>query len=402
MRKHILFVSQVFYPEQFRSNDICKEWVKRGYKITVLTGIPNYPEGDFFEGYSLLKKRREEWNGIDIIRIPIIPRKSGAIMLALNYFSFIFSGFFWSMFTKLEVDEVFIYETSPATQALPAVWYAKRKKIKCMMYVLDLWPENVASILHTDNKFLLGGIRKMMRYIYKCCDFIFTSSQSFIKKICALGISKEKLVFWPQYAEEFYCKYEGEDQVDGIPEDGELNLTFAGNVGFAQGLEVLVQTAKILKEKGEYVRFNIIGDGRYMETFKKEIEVANVPNYFNFIGRKPATDIPKYFAKSDASLITLGKSEVFAMTIPAKVQSSMACGMPIIASIDGEAQEVIAQAQCGYCGEAASAKQLVNNIIKFKNCSKEKREEFSQNAMMYFKKNYEKSMLLDKIEVYLK
>ena len=230
----------------------------------------------------------------------------------------------------------------------------------------------------------------------------FRRSQSFIKKIRGLGIKKEKLVFWPQYAEEFYCKYEGKEEVKGIPQDGELNLTFAGNVGFAQGLEVLVQAAKILKEKGEYVRFNIIGDGRYMETFKKEIQIANVPNYFNFIGRKPATDIPKYFAKSDASLITLGKSEVFAMTIPAKVQSSMACGMPIIASIDGEAKDVIAQAKCGYCGKAASAEQLVDNIMKFKNCSKEKREEFSQNAMMYFKKNYEKGMLLDKIEVYLK
>lgn len=401
MKKHILFVSQVFYPEQFRSNDICKEWVERGYKITVLTGIPNYPEGVFFEGYSLFKNRRETWNGVDIIRIPIIPRKSGAIMLALNYFSFVFSGFFWSMFTKLNVDEVFIYETSPATQALPAVWYARRKKIKCMMYVLDLWPENVASILNTQNKILLGGIGKMMRYIYKRCDVIFTSSQSFIKKICDLGIPKEKLVFWPQYAEEFYCKYEGNEQIDDIPQDGVLNLTFAGNVGFAQGLEVLVQTAKILKKEEDYVRFNIIGDGRYMETFRKEIKEANVQEYFNFLGRKPATDIPKYFSKSDASLITLGKSEVFAMTIPAKVQSSMACGMPIIASIDGEAQGAIENAQCGYCGEAGSAEKLVENIMKFKDSSIVEREQFSRNATMYFKKNYEKNMLLDKIEAYL-
>uniref|UniRef100_UPI004057559E glycosyltransferase family 4 protein n=1 Tax=Agathobacter sp. TaxID=2021311 RepID=UPI004057559E len=401
MKKHILVVSQVFYPEQFRSNDICKEWVNRGYKVTVLTGIPNYPEGDFYEGYTLFNKRKEVWNGIEIIRIPIIPRKKNPIMLILNYFSFVVSGFFWSLFTKLKVDEVFVYETSPITQALPAVWYAKRRKIKCMMYVLDLWPENVASVLKTQNKFLLGGIGKIVDYIYKRCDIIFTSSKSFIKKINDRGVPKEKIVFWPQYAEEFYQRYEGTDPMSEIPQDGVLNLTFAGNIGFAQGLDILVTAASILKKRKEMVRFNMIGDGRYLETLRKHIKQKDVEEYFNFIGRKPAIDIPKFFAKSDASLITLEKSDVFAMTIPAKVQSSMACGMPIIAALDGEAQSIIKEAGCGYCGPAGSAKHLVENIMLFKNSSSECREKLGNNALEYFENNYEKNMLLDKIETYL-
>ena len=143
LKKHILVIAQYFYPEQFSINDICTEWVKRGYKVTVITGIPNYPQGKYYNGYGLFKKRKETYNGIEIIRIPLIPRGKNAIMLALNYLSFVISGFFWKLFTKIEADYVFIFEVSPMTQALPGVWYAKKRKIPCYLYVQDLWPENV-------------------------------------------------------------------------------------------------------------------------------------------------------------------------------------------------------------------------------------------------------------------
>ena len=238
-KKHILVVSQYFYPEQFRINDICEQWVKDGYEVTVLTGIPNYPQGDFYDGYGISKRRKETWRGIEIIRIPICPRKTGKVKLALNYMSFVVSGLFWSLFTKLKADVVFIYEVSPVTQALPGVWYAKRRKIPCYLYVLDLWPENVESVLGIHNKFILGAIGTLVDYIYKRCDIIFTSSRSFIEKIKNRGVKKEKLEFWPQYAEEFYQKYDGKFECE-IPRDGVLNLTFAGNIGYAQGLDVLV------------------------------------------------------------------------------------------------------------------------------------------------------------------
>ena len=146
MRKektHILVVSQYFFPEQFRINDICVEWVMRGYKITVLTGIPNYPQGTFYDGYDLNHRRTEEWNGIKIIRIPLFPRGNNSMGLALNYVSFVASGFVWSLFTKIKADYVFNFEVSPMTQALVGVWYAKKRKIPCYLYVQDLWPENV-------------------------------------------------------------------------------------------------------------------------------------------------------------------------------------------------------------------------------------------------------------------
>ena len=200
----ILVISQYYYPEQFRINDICKELVKRGHKVTVLTGIPNYPGGKYYKGYGLIKKRKEVKDGVEIIRIPLIPRRKNVITLALNYISFVISGYFWSKFTKREFDKVFIYEVSPVFQALPGIWYSKRRKIDCSIYVMDLWPESLELVTNIKSRVILNPINKVVDYIYKNCTKILASSESFAKKIAKRGHNKEKIIFWPQYAEEFY------------------------------------------------------------------------------------------------------------------------------------------------------------------------------------------------------
>ncbi len=399
-RKHILVISQYFYPETFRVNDICKEWVKRGYKVTVVTGIPNYPQGEFFEGYDLDHNRTETWEGMDIIRLAIKPRKTGAVNMSLNYMSFVKSGFEWVKKTNIRADEVFIYEVSPMTQALVGVWYAKKYKVPCNLYVTDLWPENVEIVLDMHNRIFLGSIGAMVDYIYKRCDHIFTSSQSFIEKIEKRGVSRDKLIFWPQYAEEFYQKIERADAL-AIPDDGKVNLCFAGNFGTAQGLDVLVGAAKLLKEASLYARFNMIGSGRYEEELKRHIRDASVDEYFNFIDRQPAENIPEYFAWCDAALITLLKSEVYAMTIPAKTQSCLACGMPVIVSADGEVQEIIRTADCGFSSDSGDAEGLAENIKKFINLEPEERDRLSMNAIRFYRENFDKQMLMDKMEAYV-
>ena len=186
----LLVISQYYYPEQFRINDICQELVKRGHQVTVLTGIPNYPEGKFYQGYGLRKKRIEIKDGVEILRLPIIPRGKNPMMLILNYISFVISGFFWAKFTKKDFDQVFIYEVSPMTQALPGIWYGKGKKIQKDIYVMDLWPESIELATGIKNKFILKRVGKMVDYIYKNCDNILTSSKSFIDMI-----SKKRLLY---------------------------------------------------------------------------------------------------------------------------------------------------------------------------------------------------------------
>jgi len=399
LQKHIIVISQYFYPEQFRINDICTEWVKRGYKVTVLTGIPNYPQGKYYDGYGLFKNRKGTYNGMDIIRIPLIPRGNNAIMLALNYLSFVVSGFFWKLFTKIKADYVFIFEVSPMTQALPGVWYAKKMKIPCYLYVTDLWPENVEIVAGITNKRILNAIGVMVDYIYKRCDRIFTSSESFIQAIVDRGTDREKLEFWPQYAEDYYKPVDKEKaNIPEIPQDGIFNIIFAGNIGFAQGLDVLPEAAKILKKTNTKVRFNIVGDGRFKETLKVKVEESQVEDYFNFIDKQPATRIPEFMAVSDATLISLSKSKVFSITLPAKTQSCLACGVPVIVSADGEIQDVINAADAGVCSDAGDAKGLAENINKLVNMSAEKHKDMARNAVDYYQKNFDKKTLLNKMD----
>lgn len=400
--KHILVVSQYFHPENFRINDIASEWVKRGYKVTVLTGIPNYPQGEYYEGYSKTERRHEKWNGMEIIRLPIEPRKKGSIGLIRNYLSFVYAGRKWVKKTDLTTDFVFTFEVSPMTQALVGVWFARKNKIPHILYVTDLWPENVEIITGIHNKLFLGAIQKMVDYIYKRSSKILTCSNSFISPIKKRNIPPERIEFWPQYAEEFYHPTERISSSE-IPADGVFNLVFAGNIGYAQGLGILPKAAEKLKSANILVRFNIIGDGRYKEKLEEEIKDRKVKEYFNFIDRKPAEQIPPYLAAADALLITLSKSEVFSITIPAKTQSCLACGRPILVSADGEVQEIIKNAQAGLASAAEDVDGLVENIKTLSRLPKSECERLGHNALSYSKEHFNKEKLLNRLdEIFIK
>lgn len=399
MSKKILVVSQYFFPEQFRINDICNSWIERGYDVTVLTGIPNYPQGDFFEGYGFNKRRNENLNGINIIRIPIIPRKKSSMTMALNYLSFVISGWFWKLFNKENFDMVFIYEVSPMTQALPAVWIAKKLKIPCYIYVMDLWPENFEIITGISSPLVITPLNKMVDYIYKNCNKIFTASESFKKNIQSRGVDPEKVFFWPQYAEEFY--HTRATKSKKIIVDDKINITFAGNVGMAQGLEILPIIGQRLKKENVNVRFNIVGSGRYLETLINEVTKNALQEYFNFLEPVPPTEISEIFSASDFSFVSLQKNEIFSMTIPAKLQSSMPCGKPILLSASGESKDIVIKAECGYASDAGDVNHLIENIKKIVKLDKKQIEKLGNNSRNYFENNFEKEKLLDSMDSFL-
>lgn len=394
-KKHILVVSQYFYPEQFRINDICTEWVKRGYKITVLTGIPNYPQGEYFEGYDLLHKRTEEWNGIKIVRIPLIARGHNSLGLVANYFSFVISGYIWKCLTKIKADYVFTFEVSPMTQALVGVWYAKKHRVPHYLYVQDLWPENVEIVTGIHSPLVLRPIEKMVDYIYRNCDQIFATSPSFVKEIGKRGVPKKKIHYWPQYAEDFYKPLKSSQN-----RDSRFTITFTGNIGYAQGLDVLPKTAEILKERRTSVSFLIVGDGRYRDEFENEIKKRNVSDMFDLIGRKPAKEIPQILADSDAAFLSFMDNPLFSMTIPAKLQSYMACAVPIVASATGESKRIIEEAKCGVCCEIGNVKQLITEIEKLINLDKDTLLDLGYRARKYYEATFNKDQLLEWMETF--
>lgn len=395
-KKHILVVSQYFYPENFRINDICKEWVKRGYKVTVITGIPNYPTGKFYDGYSFSKRRKEIWNGIHIIRIPLIPRGTNSIGLISNYLSFVVTGFFKSHFNSIKADYVFTFEVSPMTQALLGCWFAKKLKVPHYLYVQDLWPENVITVTGISSPKIIKPIDKMVDYIYKNSDEIFATSPSFVEAICnrKVKVSHEKVHYWPQYAEEFYRPLERKS-IKEIPDDDSFKIIFTGNIGKAQGLDILPKTAKLLKN--DNVKFVIVGDGRYLDELNMEIDKNEVRDMFIMVSRKPAEEIPSYLAACDAAFISFQNNELWSKTIPAKLQSYMACGIPILASANGETKRIIEEAKCGICSQIGVEKELAISIRKIKD---DDLSQMSRCSRKYYENNFMKKQLIDEIDYF--
>ena len=409
--KKILVICQYFYPEQFRINDICAEWVKRGYDVTVLTGIPNYPQGRFYEGYGFFKKRKEVWNGVKVIRITLIPRGHTPAGMVLNYFSFPISGFFWNLFTGIKADYVFMFETSPMTQCKIGVRYAKKHKIPLYLYVQDLWPENVEIVTGIHSPLVIGPIDRMVDRIYAACDEIFVTSPSFVRAITGRkrAVPESKVHYWPQYAEEFYKvvdKKEAVQRLEGsgmeslLDSDG-FKVAFTGNIGYAQGLQILPEAAKLLKAEGHRdIRFVIVGDGRYKEKLLAEIKEACVSDMFILIDRQSAEKIPDILSLCDAAYISFMDTELFTWTIPAKLQSYMACGKPIIASASGETKRIIKEAECGRCvaiGDAGELSGAVSDMAK-----DDRIKEMGANSRRYFEEHFTKKMLMDEFEQYLR
>lgn len=401
-KKRILVVSQYFYPEIFRINDMCQEWIKRGYQVTVVTGIPNYPMGKVFKGYGIIKKRHEIWNGIEIYRVPLIPRGNSTIGMIANYISFMISGIIAGKIKNIKADLVFSFEVSPMTQVLTGISFAKRLKVPHYLYVQDLWPENVMTVTGITNPAIIKPIDKMVDYIYNKSEKIFATSPSFVEAICnrKIKVAKEKVVYWPQYAEEFYePKDKNKAKLKaisyGIPNDESFKIIFTGNIGKAQGLQILPKTAELLKN--ENVKFVMVGDGRYLEEFIDEVKKRNVFDKFIMIPRQPAEKIPEILAACEIAFLSFTEDDLWRKTIPAKLQSYMACGMPIIASAQGETARIINESGCGLCSELGNAEKLSQIIIKM---SKSDLIEMRTKSRKYFEKNFNKKMLMDKMDKY--
>ena len=302
----ILIVTQYFYPENFRINDFAQEFQSRGHKVTILTGIPNYPGGNYYEGYGVFNKNREIYEGIEIFRSPLIPRGSGSSGgLALNYISFIFGALFTSLFMmKNEFDIVFVFEPSPITVGIPAIFIKKIKKIPLCFWVLDLWPESVVSAGNLKSSFIPRILNPIVRYIYKHSDRILVSSNGFIHSIVDKGISKDKIEFFPQWAEPIFKPMKSNKfLLTGIPEKS-FKIMFAGNIGEAQDFPSIIEAARQLRHDQD-IQWVVLGGGRREEWVKSKIKEYELENCFHLLGSFPLGKMPEFYAYADAMLFSL-------------------------------------------------------------------------------------------------
>lgn len=394
----ILVVSQYFWPEEFRINDICKGLVEEGHEVEVLTGIPNYPEGKYFDGFSIFKRGPKQYDGVKVRRCFCVPRgKNSKIKLVLNYFSFAISSLFHIPFiTKNKYDKVLVYQLSPITMAIPAIAIKKIKKIPVDMYILDLWPESLLSIVNIKSTKIKKTIYNICKKIYKSADAIYITSKGFKRQLINLDIQEEKITYLPQWAEDTY-KDEvllKDKKLENLCEN-KFNIVFAGNIGKAQSIETIINAANICKENN--IQWIVIGDGSEKSMAEKKVKELNIDNKVIFLGRKPVEEMPKYYNIADALLVTLGNDKLFTITVPAKIQSYMASGKPILGAISGEGNNVIKESNCGLACEAEDYKKLAELAQQMYMMTEKERKTLGKNGLRYFKKNFDRELLLRKI-----
>jgi len=393
----ILIVSQYFWPENFKINDVALGLIERGHKVSVLTAKPNYPEGNYYNGYSFLKNNFEKWNKINVYRTPIIRRGSGkSIRLVCNFFSFAIFASIRSLFIKEEFDKVFVYEPSPIFVGIPAIVAKYKFHAPIYFWVQDLWPESITAAGGIKNRFVIKFIDKITRIIYTNCSKILVQSKRFIPYIKNQGIHEGKLVYHPNSTENFYKPVKLDLEISKTLPKG-IRIMFAGNLGESQSFETLLSSAQILKKRNKKINWIILGNGRMKDFIKQKIKEFDLEENFILLGSFPSRDMPKFFSCADALLVSLKKNPIFSLTIPNKIQSYMACGKPIIASIDGEGGDVIKESKSGLVSAAEDSVGLANNLELFLKLSKEDVNKMSNNSLKFFKNEFDREKLLTKL-----
>lgn len=401
-QKKILVVTQHFWPENFRINDIVEGFLQDGIAVDVLCGLPNYPKGEWFPGYSAAGPFEEEWHGARLYRCKEVPRRGNtSVNIFLNYVS-------WPWYAAHALhrlpggyDAVFCFNTSPILMCWPAIRYAKKHHISFTNYVLDIWPENLYSVLNVKNKALRAIAQGVSDALYKKADRLIAMSEPLQQRLCQrTGMPPQKITVIPQYCEDFYAVPQPDAALQA-QFGGRFNLVFTGTFTPAQSLETVITAVQDARSRGaDMLHLLLVGDGMSRAALEAKVKELHAEDAVTFYGSVPATDIPKFTALADALIVCLSDSPDLGLTVPAKVASYMAAGKPVLASMDGAGNAAVAAAG-GLSSPACDAAALADNLLALTRMDAAQRAAMGQSAKEYYLAHYRRSELLRKLEHFI-
>lgn len=390
----ILLVSQYFWPENFSINSLARSLNDAFVEVTVLTGKPNYPEGTIYAGYAATGATEETYGTIRVLRVPLFPRGfKSALRLALNYLSFVFAGMLWGsrMLRGYRPDVVFVYAPSPLIQALPALLLARLKGCPVVLWVQDLWPDSLEATGYVRNRVVLSMLGWVARFIYQRTDLILTSSPVFAESIARLAPGR-RIVYYPNSLDEVFRNPAAGSKPDLPALDEGFSIVFAGNVGAAQAMNVIIEAAMRLAPHHD-IRFIIIGSGSELEWVGQQVRERNLTN-LHLAGRFPVGAMPHLLSKASVLLVTLADWPIFAATVPNKIQAYLAMGRPIVACLNGEGARLVSEAGAGLAVAAADASGLADAILNLYRMPTEERERLGANGRLYYEKEFNHEKLV--------
>ncbi|RXZ33741.1 glycosyltransferase WbuB [Oxalobacteraceae bacterium CAVE-383] len=399
----LLVITQYFWPENFRINDLVEGLLERGHDVTVLTGLPNYPSGQFAEGFGLGGPYRGMHGKANVIRVPMIRRgKARAINLILNYFSFALSASIFGCWRcKGKYDAIFVFEPSPVTVGIPARVIGKIKSVPILFWIQDLWPESLSATGAVTSPRILKVVEKLVRWIYRGCALVLVQSEAFIPAVTQLDVMSQKIRYFPNSAENMYRLPQTEIDWNGPQLPTGFRVMFAGNIGVAQSMETIMEAAELLKGHSD-IHWIILGDGRLSPWLREEVAKRNSGGWIHLMGRFPVETMPNWFSQADVLLVTLRKDPVFASTIPSKIQSYLACGKPIAGALDGEGARILESSGAGIAAPAGDAKGLADAVLKLYKMSATERRNMGANGNRYYQTHFDRTQLLDRLEDWLR
>ncbi len=396
----LLIVSQHFWPEKFRINDICKGLSKKNHEIYVLTGIPNYPSGILNQKYKEDHTKFKEYYNCKIIRVPILLRGKSKFSLFLNYLSFPIIASTYGLFKiwKIKFNSILIFQTSPIFQALPGILLSKLKGIKSAMIVLDLWPE---AIKGTKYNFLYSLIDLFSNFVYKNLSLILCQSRAFQRSIQNKIQEPEKVIFFPSWSDD---KSSDNKSLQNLPNSYEQYSQFkilsTGAIGEPQDMESVIMLATELKKENVSAKIFMVGNGTQYELTRNLIKKNQLEAHIELLGEYELEMMAAFFDQADFAFISLRNQLAYNMTIPARMQSYTFHGKPILGMANGEVNEMINTNNLGYCAESGDYKELTKVIKKIISL-KVRDNSYSLNSKRYYEENFQRDRLLSKLENFL-
>ncbi len=397
----ILIVTQYFWPETFRINDLALELRDRGHEVSVLTGLPNYPSGKLFPGYRPLPwPQKDNYEGIPVYRVPHVTRgASKGIRLAINYLTFAWSACLFGPFIcRQKYDVVFAFEPSPIFVGWPANVMKWCKRAPLLFWVQDLWPESLSATGVVKQGWVTTIVDRMVRQIYRGCDKVLIQSPGFRKPIEDQAVPPAKIVEYPNWAESLY---EPIDLPADAPERGELpdgfRILFAGNIGTAQSFPTILDAAELCRDESS-LKWVILGDGREKAAVEEQVKARGLEKTVFLLGRRPVETMPRYFAAADVLLLTLKRDPTFARVIPSKLQSYLACGKPVLGAVDGDGAGAIRDSESGLVVPAEDAVALASAARQMLHSNREDRLRWGHNGLQYAQQHFNRQRLIDRLE----
>jgi len=387
--------TQYFWPESFRINEVVASLADKGAQVNVLTGKPNYPQGAVFSGYKAWGLQRESHGGAGVYRIPLAPRRNSGVGLAINYLSFVLSGLLlapWILRGQRH-DVIFVYAPSPILQAIPAIFLGWLTGAPVVLWVQDLWPASLSATGHVKNPTVLRAVERLVAWIYRKVDLLLVQSEAFVAPVRALA-GDTPIQYFPNSVDaSFSAPAAGTSVPAGL--DAPFPVLFAGNIGTAQAVDVIIDAAERLQQHSD-IQFVVVGDGSRRNGMLELARQRGLTN-LHLPGRFPVESMPGFMQRAAVLLVTLADREVFAYTVPSKVQAYLAAGRPIVACINGEGARVVTGAGAGLAVAAEDGAALADAVMTLYRMDSAQRAVLGENGARYFAQHFEHEMLVDRL-----